>query len=76
MIYVGRLRWCANRYRVLAFVAEGDLTLAFATSLWFREGHGYQNSTLKTAIAAITLSACANRNAVRLLAEICTADTV
>jgi len=38
---VGILRWCANRYRVLAFVAEGDLVLAIATSLWFRDGHGY-----------------------------------
>lgn len=41
VIFVGLLCWCANRYRVLAFVAEGDLILAFATSLWFREGHGY-----------------------------------
>jgi hypothetical protein len=42
VIFVGLLCWCANRYRVLVFVAEGDLILALATSLiWSREGHGY-----------------------------------
>jgi hypothetical protein len=41
VIFVGLLCWCANRYRVLAFVAEGDLILALATSLWFCDGHGH-----------------------------------
>ena len=41
MIFVGILGGCAYRYRV-AVVAEGDLILAFATSLLlFGEGHGY-----------------------------------
>ena len=39
VIQVGFLRGRAHRYRVLAFVAEGDLLLA--TSLLCRKGHGY-----------------------------------
>ena len=38
---VSLLRGFAHRYRVLAFVAEGNLILAIATSPLFGEGHGY-----------------------------------
>jgi hypothetical protein len=41
VIQVGFLRGCAHRYRLLAFVAEGDLLLSSATSLLCRKGHGY-----------------------------------
>jgi hypothetical protein len=38
---VSLLRGFAHRYRVLAFVAEGNLILAIATFPLFGEGHGY-----------------------------------